>query len=121
MSELRLDERGVEDVSVQAYSMWSIPTLTSLGFREQQRQDGRSELERSARARCLETDRETFVPRSYPRTSSLTRTIRRQIIFGADVYHAAPGSLNPSIAGLVSSTNREVTDYTSSISVQRCT
>ncbi|GAA5839913.1 hypothetical protein JCM3766R1_004719 [Sporobolomyces carnicolor] len=44
---------------------------------------------------------------------------RPTIIFGADVYHAAPGSLNPSIAGLVSSTNREVTDYTSSISVQR--
>ncbi|GAA5876643.1 hypothetical protein JCM16303_003610 [Sporobolomyces ruberrimus] len=43
---------------------------------------------------------------------------RPTIVFGADVYHAAPRSFAPSIAGLVSSTNPSVTEFTSSISVQ---
>ncbi|GAA6012880.1 hypothetical protein JCM11491_006211 [Sporobolomyces phaffii] len=40
------------------------------------------------------------------------------IIFGADVHHPAPGSLNPSIAGLVASLNPEATDFTCDVSVQ---
>ncbi|GAA6005920.1 hypothetical protein JCM10207_007275 [Rhodosporidiobolus poonsookiae] len=41
------------------------------------------------------------------------------IIFGADVSHAAPGSVEPSIAGVVASMDQRITKYASRVSVQR--
>ncbi|GAA5861267.1 hypothetical protein JCM1840_003135 [Sporobolomyces johnsonii] len=50
--------------------------------------------------------------------ATLGDTASPTIIFGADVSHPAPGSINPSIAAVVASMNKEITDYGSTIRVQ---